>query len=302
VDIVAHSFGGLVAARYLRACQKSNKKARVRRVVTIATPFRGAVDAVHAMIKDQDQKEAARTLPSVYGLLPYFDGACVNVAGGGAPVPVDLLRDQTVWNESSVIRSLDKYCARMGSTKLGATRFAELRASAQAQREDLAALSASAVLGSADAWLPIVGINGDTNVQTQIVKMQPGDVDAEFAILKKNEGDQTGDNTVPFLGAIPGFNLETGAGSSLTPRERLVCLSNDDVDLSEHFGGWFGGAQGLGFVSLHSFLPRMNAVQAIINGFLRPTAPRFKAKARPAPGVAPANVTWPASWNLEVKT
>src|SRR5207237_1288492 len=102
----------------------------------------------------------------------------------------------------------------------------------------------------------------------------------------------TGDNTVPFRGTIPPFNLETGAPKQPTPRERLVCITEDDIGLHER-GDWLGIGQLLGLASLHSFLPRMDAVQQIVTGFLRWKQPRFKAKAHPAPGVAPGSVRWP---------
>jgi pimeloyl-ACP methyl ester carboxylesterase len=295
VDIVAHSFGGLVTARYLRACQKQRpvRDSRVRKVVTIASPFRGAVDAVHSMIKDLDQREAARTLPSVYGLLPYFENATVD-ATKNPPPPLDLLTDPSIWDGSSVERSVDNYCRRMGSTKTGSERLTELRAAANAQRADLTALDVTAALGSADNWLPIIGVGSKSNTQVQVVRSPPN---AEFALVQKNEGDSTGDNTVPFLGAIPSFNLATGAPSSPTPRERLVCLTEDDIGLHER-GDWLGLGQMLGLASLHSFLPRMDAVQQIVIGFLRVNAPKFKAKARPAPGVSPLNVNWPPSWGV----
>jgi len=299
VDIVAHSFGGLVTARYLRWCQQQRpvRPSRVRKVVTIATPFRGAVDAFHTMIKDLDQREAARTLPSVYGLLPYFENATVDMTKGQDPPPViDLLTDPTVWNGSSVERSLNAYCTRMGSSKSGPDRLAELRAAADRQRTDLTALDVAAALGSADNWLAIVGIGNKTNVQVQVVSMQEGSApDAEFAFVEDNAGDRTGDNTVPFLGAIAPFNLSTGAPGSPTPRERLVCITQDDVSAKERLD-WLGFGQLLGLASLHSFLPRMDAVQQIVFGFLRATPPKFKAKAHPAPGVAPGAVDWPPAW------
>ncbi len=296
VDIVAHSFGGLVTSRYLRACQQRQpaRPARVRKVVTIATPFRGAVDALFAMIKDLEQRHAARTLPSVYGLLTYFDNATVDLTKT-PPVPIDLLTDPTIWNGSSVVRTLDAYCTAMGSTKTGAARLEELRALADVQRTDLTALDVTAALGSPDNWLPIIGAGSKTNVQIQVVNVQPGaQPDAEFAFVQRDGG---GDGTVPFLGMIAPFNLATGAGGSLTPTERLVCFTEDDVGLHER-ADWLGIGQTLGLVSLHSFLPRMDAVQQTIIGFLRATPPRVKARARPAPGVATASVDWPASWNV----
>jgi len=302
VDIVAHSFGGLVTARYLRWCQdqKPATPTRVRKVVTIATPFRGAVDAVHAMIKDLEQRQAARTLPSVWGLMPYFPGAAVDATAGPPPTPVNLLTDQTVWNGSSVERSLDAYCRRMGSSKAGAARLQELRKAATQQAADLSGLDVKRALGTSENWLPIVGIGSKTNVQVRVIEKKPGNnPDAVFAIDADNQGDRTGDNTVPFLGAVPPFNLATGAAGSETPRERLVCITEDDIGLHEK-GDWLGLGQALGLVSLHSFLPTMDAVQQIVFGFLRMIPPKIVAHAHPAPGVSPTKVDWPESWRVTV--
>jgi len=300
VDLVAHSFGGLVLSRYLRSCQQARKSARVRKVVTIATPFRGAVDALFTMIKDLEQRVAARALPSVWGLLPYFNNATVDLTKTPA-VPVDLLTDPTVWNGSSVERTLDAYCDSMGSSKTGAQQLAELRALADRQRTDITTLDVGSVLDTPDNWMPIVGIGSKTNVQTQVVNVQPGSQpDAEFSFVQNDTG---GDNTVAYLGAIPPFNLATGdpgnltAQGNVTPPERLVCFSADDIGLHER-GDWLGIGQALGLVSLHSFLPKMDAVQQAIFSFLRATPPKVRAPARPAPGVSAANVLWPDDWNL----
>jgi len=296
VDIVAHSYGGLVTARYLRWCQRQNPAVptKVRKVVTIATPFQGAVEAVFTMIKDNDQREAVRTLPAAWGLIPYFPGACMDLSQPQQPPSeVDLLSDPAVWNGSSVVQSVERYCQKVESKTTGAERFQQLRAAANAQRKDLAALDVKAALGSPDNWLPIVAFNQETNVRVDIVGQKP----LEFDFKKANKGEQSGDNTVPFLGAIPPFNLQTGAGGSPTPKQRLVGIVKDDAGFGE-FLDLFGAATGLGLGSLHSFLPRMDAVQAIVFGFLREEQPKFRAKAHPVPGVGGQNVTWPDRWNL----
>jgi len=294
VDIVAHSYGGLVTARYLRWCQQEKVPSKVRKVVTIATPFRGAVEAVQTMIKDNDQREAVRTLPAAYGLFPYFPGACMDISQPQQPATeVDLISDASLWDGSSVVSSVERYCQKVEAKITGAARFKQLRASADEQRKDLAGLSVKTALGSADNWLPIVAFGQETNVRVEVVSRKP----VEFDFKKANKGDDTGDNTVPLLGAIPPFNLATGLGGSPTPKQRLVGIVKGDATFGE-FTDWFGLASGLGLGSLHSFLPRMDAVQAIVFGFLREETPKFKAKAHPLPGVGGQNVDWPEKWNL----
>lgn len=298
VDIVAHSYGGLVTARYLRQCQQKAKptRTRVRKVVTIGSPFRGAVDAVHAMIFDLKQREAARTLPSVYGLLPTYPGAVVDeTTGAPTPPDIDLLTDPSIWAGSSVERSLDAYCKLMQASKDGPERLEELRAAAAEQRRDFTELDVNAALGSADNWMPIVGIGEKTRVQVRVVDKQPGEKpDAEFAIVKEDKG---GDGTVPFHGAVPPFNLADGTPGTPTPVGRLVCFCEEDIDLHER-GDWLGLGQLLGQVSLHSFLPKMDAVQRAIFSFLRLDPPRLAAPAHPAPKVKRTDVDWPDAWHV----
>jgi hypothetical protein len=227
-------------------------------------------------------------------LLPYFPGACIDISQPVQPAPaIDLISDPNLWDGSSVMSSVERYCQKMEAQTTGAERFKELRAGAAAQRKDLEALDVKTALGSADNWLPIVAFGQETNIRVQIVSRKP----VEFDFKKGNKGDDTGDNTVPFLGAIPPFNLATGAGGSPTPKERLVGIVKGDASFGE-FTDWFGAASGLGLGSLHSFLPRMDAVQAIVFGFLREVPPKFKAKAHPVPGVGGHRVNWPDAWNL----
>lgn len=88
VDLVGHSMGGLVVAKYLRDQQDAGTPTDavpVRRVVTIGTPFRGSIEAVRKLTTGlgsiggesprSREREAARTFPSIYQLLPSYEGA-----------------------------------------------------------------------------------------------------------------------------------------------------------------------------------------------------------------------------------
>jgi pimeloyl-ACP methyl ester carboxylesterase len=293
VDIVAHSYGGLVTSRYLYSCQKQSVPTNVRKVVTIATPYRGAAEAVRTMILDNEQREAVRNVPAAWNLFPYYPGACIDISQQQQPpFEVDLLADKNLWNGSSVVQSIENYCTKIGADINGTDRFENLRAGAMAQKADLSSLDVRKALGSEDNWLPIVAFGQETQVRVDIVGRNP----VEFDFKKGDKDDATGDNTVPFLGAIPPFDL-SGNGGQETPRERLVGIVKGDAGIGE-YTDLFGAAVGLGFGSLHSFLPRMDAVQAIVFGFLRDVPPKYKAKAHPVPGVRGQQVNWPASWNL----
>jgi pimeloyl-ACP methyl ester carboxylesterase len=71
VDLVAHSMGGLIVADYLARYGKDQK---VRRVVSIASPFEGSVDAIEKVSTGMGtltgsyprdrEREASRTIPA----------------------------------------------------------------------------------------------------------------------------------------------------------------------------------------------------------------------------------------------
>src|SRR5690606_30075332 len=83
------------------------KKARVGRVATLATPFRGSFEAPIKVLtgtssigggeQNSREREAARITPALYHLLPDFDGAVVDEAGK----PVDL-HDAAAWQDGVV--------------------------------------------------------------------------------------------------------------------------------------------------------------------------------------------------------
>lgn len=92
VDLVGHSMGGLIIADYLK---RHGEKEKVRRVVSIGTPFQGSIDAILKLIigkghltgeNPRDRERVmARTVPALYQLLPSFDSAVKGVGD----VPTD---------------------------------------------------------------------------------------------------------------------------------------------------------------------------------------------------------------------
>ncbi|MEU7875767.1 hypothetical protein [Dactylosporangium sp. NPDC049140] len=90
VVFVCHSMGGLVVRYHLEVL---GGREHARRVVTLGTPYRGAVKAISALTGDafgglgalgwdEPLTELARSLPAVYQLLPTY--RCVSTAGGPA--------------------------------------------------------------------------------------------------------------------------------------------------------------------------------------------------------------------------
>jgi pimeloyl-ACP methyl ester carboxylesterase len=78
VVVVAHSMGGLVARRFLATSPLAE---RCRMLITIGTPYRGAIKALDALVNGVGIPGPAghglttllRSLPSVYELLPTYD-------------------------------------------------------------------------------------------------------------------------------------------------------------------------------------------------------------------------------------
>ena len=81
VNLVGHSMGGLIIAGYL---ERKGKSARVAKVATLATPYRGSFEAVIKVATgtaksgtdepNSREREAARLTPSLYHLLPEIKG------------------------------------------------------------------------------------------------------------------------------------------------------------------------------------------------------------------------------------
>jgi pimeloyl-ACP methyl ester carboxylesterase len=77
VNLVGHSMGGLIISGYL---QRTGKKARVGKVATLGTPFRGSHEAVARVATGLDrlgiepspsrEREAARITPALYHWFP----------------------------------------------------------------------------------------------------------------------------------------------------------------------------------------------------------------------------------------
>jgi hypothetical protein len=87
-DFVCHSLGGLVLRAFIAAWQKAGAGTRlpVGKIVFIATPHLGSVDAIEAMIRGEtvifggrkEVRKMARTFPGLYDLLPRFAGAVLD--------------------------------------------------------------------------------------------------------------------------------------------------------------------------------------------------------------------------------
>jgi pimeloyl-ACP methyl ester carboxylesterase len=268
VDLVAHSMGGLIVSAYLRGKQTGRHGftkgvSRVRRVVTMGTPFRGSVDAVHKLATGMGtltgpnprdrEREAARLTPALYQLLPTFTGAAKRSEDGS---PVGLL-DVEDW-QPSVLQTLKQFITQVSAEISAEQLFSGFLARAKTLIEAVNSLDLkdkTTLPEGPDGWLPIVGVDTSTllSVEIESYRRNPW-----FKLLDaQNEGagsTQTGDGTVPYLGAKPDF----------LPAERLVCVTPGDLSM------WEVGDTALTKLSgLHGMLPNVNLVQRLAIRHLR---------------------------------
>ncbi|MFQ5589747.1 MAG: lipase family alpha/beta hydrolase [Phycisphaerae bacterium] len=89
VTLVGHSMGGLVIKWYAtKVLSKAQAARRIDKIITMATPFRGSLKAVEALLpgarnlfgaeNKKSMRHAARTMPGIYQLLPTWPEAVVS--------------------------------------------------------------------------------------------------------------------------------------------------------------------------------------------------------------------------------
>lgn len=288
VNLVGHSMGGLIIAGYL---QRLGTAARVEKVVTLGTPFRGSLEAPIKVVTGtaslgpdpapaSREREAARLTPALYHLLPSFPASVLTDPG----LPDDLYAVDS-W-QPGVLHTLAEFIRlhglRKGPKAARLTWAREVlgamldRARAHRTRVEQLNLTHTSV-GSAEGWLCLVGVDATTRVRLRISRK---DDEPFFDLSGKDRSntwgdgdstgwDTTGDGTVPFLGAEPAF----------LNRHHLVCLRPDD------FGYWeLKDRALLKFAGFHSLLPSLSLAQRLVVSHLRGNATKG-VWGRPAPGV-----------------
>ncbi len=111
VNFVGHSMGGLVITGYL---ERKGAAARVAKVATLATPFGGSFEAVIKVVTgtanlgpdtpSSREREAARTMPSLYHLLPTIPDA-LELDDPSLP---KTLFDPALW-QPSVLQTIEEF-------------------------------------------------------------------------------------------------------------------------------------------------------------------------------------------------
>jgi pimeloyl-ACP methyl ester carboxylesterase len=287
IDLVGHSMGGMLIAGYL---ERLKKKARVGKVATIATPFRGSCESVIKILTGtamlgplqpaSREREAARLTPALYHLTPSYSDAIHDLTTGA---DVDGF-EVTAW-QTGVVETLSDYIRINGvdpGKSVGArtdeaiTLLESMLDAARAYHDRLEALDLAKTDLDKRDWLAIVGVDSKTRVQLPVTG-KPG----SYQYLLKSEllvNDwpshltSTGDGTVPFAGAECAF-LE---------RNRMVCLSPDDLGPFE-----LADKALLAVAGWHADLPNVDLVHRLIVRHLKGEPGDERVGGRIPPGVTP---------------
>jgi pimeloyl-ACP methyl ester carboxylesterase len=290
VNLVGHSMGGLIIAGYL---ERTRTQSHVRKVATLATPYRGSFEAVIKVTTgtanlgtappSSREREAARLTPALYYLMPELAPGII--ADPGLPTS---LYDPGAW-QPSVVQTIAQYIRLHGTDPndidgQANTLFRTLLKNAEAHRRRLDGFQLGQAGLQASDFLCVVGVDSETRVRLQIVRQggRPnGPPDFKFASSDRdNQWDAntpatrsfTGDGTVPFEGAIPGF----------LARDSLVCVTPAD------FGYWEVQDQLTTSVAgFHGILPNMDMLhRLIVRHFTGAPDVHGNTWGRRAPGVA----------------
>jgi len=290
VDLVGHSMGSLVICEFLSACAGLNKGPLVGKVVTLAGPFKGSLEAVVKLLTgmgylsgsqpSERERELARLCAALYQLLPNFEGA-ISAAPG---INADLFTPGA-WQPSltqSIQEHVRLYAVDGGNDQpeqnaaKAATLLKYFLDEAKKQRTHMDQLDLAAIGMDKSRWLAVAGLGARTRVSVSITQQngQPW-----FSILDDDYVDEwsdghasdlTGDTTVPLLAAIPNF----------LARENIVGVCPSDFGLFELKDKALDN-----LIGLHAQIPNMDLVQRLVIKHLRPEY-TGKVWGRALPGVS----------------
>jgi pimeloyl-ACP methyl ester carboxylesterase len=302
VNLVGHSMGGLIITGYL---ERKGKSARVAKVATLGTPFRGSFEAVIKVATgtanlgtsepNSREREAARLTPSLYHLLPEIKGG-LEIDNPNLPRS---LFDAGLW-QRGIIDSITEY-VRLHAVSIidrqqqAQTLFASLLLDAQIHRKRIENFQLSKVGLRFEDWLCVAGVDSETRVRLKIKKTPRGpmfDLGSEYRLneWRKNANDPadsylTGDGTVPLASAVPTF---------LKP-ENIVCVTPDD------FGYWeVQDKLAAKVAGLHAIMPNMDMLhRMVVRHFTGRADPSGNTWGSPAPGIT--NEQWRPPLTLRMK-
>jgi len=284
VSLVAHSMGGVIAVGLL---ERLGRRARVGRVATLGAPFRGSFEAVAHLTTGTGlleaerprarEREAARITPSLYQLLPSFDGALET----DGSLPGSLFAPD-VW-QPSVVETLARYVQDRGLSRRGARAraealFAELLGAGRAHRKRLEGFRLSRAGLRRGDFLCVVAVDAATRVRLRAERHRGAprfvfrDVDRRNRFRDPDPAAraETGDGTVPLEGALPAF----------LPRESLVCVTPDDLGAFE-----LQDRAAIRLAGFHALLPTMDLLHRLVVRHLTGRPDRYgNTWGRRAPG------------------
>ena len=246
VILIGHSMGGLLIARYMG---EKNSEDRVDKIVTIATPFRGSPDTIKELCinKNSAKREAARLSPSVYYLLPRYEGA-VSHEGAASEDIFDVKN----WQRSIVASFIFGDGVKMGEARLN-----EILIKAKSYLEEIDKLNQ--IINQKDwlnkNWLCIVG-SGKKTMQKIMISKKPGTRSVYFDLGKEGNAKMyspNGDGRVPLNGAIPYFLNKL--------RKNIVVYESEDFE-------WVDDWPAAKFAGLHALLPVMNVLVRLVKEYL----------------------------------
>jgi pimeloyl-ACP methyl ester carboxylesterase len=274
VNLVGHSMGGLVIADCLA---RSAGKLPVGKIVTLASPFQGSLEAVIKVTTgtanlgpdppSSREREAARLTPGLFYLVPSFqEGLTIT----DSTLPKTLF-DPNLW-QPAIVDTISEYIRLHGVRAMNATDrramardlFAAMLGAAQAHRKRVDTLDLKKAGLKPEDWLCVVGVNSTTRVRLRIdrqgqaaeFEFQSSDRDNQWSKSGATDAEKrvTGDGTVPFEGAIPKF----------LPYESLVCVRPED------FGYWeIQDKITLNLAGFHGIMPNMDMLHRLIVRFFK---------------------------------
>jgi hypothetical protein len=200
------------------------------------------------------EREAARTIASIYQLLPRYDGA-VAVEGSNDK---NVLFDIKVW-QKSILETLNLFARQVKADTAAEKLLTGFLEGGRFLDGKIRNLSLDRILPEGrDGWLPIAGYDEPTVLRMRIdggrsPRFYIGEPENDWA----NGADNTGDGTVSLRGATPPFMGDEG-------KARLVCLT------TKNFSFWEFRDKAVSRKTFHASLPNMNLVQRLAIRFLRP--------------------------------
>lgn len=306
VNLVGHSMGGLIIAGCIeRMAKNETAQTKIGKIATLASPFKGSFEAVIKIatgtsniggdVPSSRERETARLTPSLYYLFPSIQNP--NAITIAPDLPQTSLFDPALI-QPSVLETISEFIRINGLNKRNRTEQAQnlitqMMDQALKHRSRIEKLALKSAGLEPEDWLCIVGVNCVTRVRLTISSDQGKplyNLDSsdrmnqwsdsvapdQFDPQKEGQRRKTGDGTVPFEGAIPGF----------LALENLVCITPDD------FGYWEVQDRATAAISgFHGILPNMDMIHRMLTThFNRTRGDRNQQTyaniwGRPAPGV-----------------